>query len=139
MVAGLERHVGGSSSREIPCPLQRLRLGMRTASWLRPAAADDVSITHQHAADRRVRPDTAEATFGKRQGRAHLGDVGDGKPRLSGRQAVRRTSVLRLSKVPVDRGEADISYLIELRELLHRHLADDLDGISASPRVSSRL
>jgi hypothetical protein len=78
VVAGLERHIGHSSARELSCPLQRFRLGMRTASWLRPTTANDAAVAYQHAANRWVRPHTAKATSGKRQGGAHFGDIGEG-------------------------------------------------------------
>jgi hypothetical protein len=78
VVAGLERHIGYSPARELACPLQRFRLGMRTASWLCPTTANDAAVANQQAANCWVWPDTAEATFGKRQGGAHLGDIGEG-------------------------------------------------------------
>ena len=65
---------------------ERFALGMGPAAGLGPAAADDSPLPHQHAADRRVGPDAAEAAPGERQRKRHEAAVG----RRGGRRVGRR-------------------------------------------------
>jgi hypothetical protein len=47
--------------------MQRVHLGMRLPGTLMPAAADDSSISHQHATDARIRAGAVQTLLGQSQ------------------------------------------------------------------------
>ena len=71
MGAGLQGHVAGGALRAGAGAGQRLGLGVGPAAGLGPAAAGDPAVADEHAADRRVGPDAAEAAPGERQRQRH--------------------------------------------------------------------
>ena len=71
MRAGLEADLDRGAAGGLARPLQSLRLGVRTAARLRPAAAEDDAVFHHHRADRRIGPGIAEPAAPKRERKLH--------------------------------------------------------------------
>src|SRR5689334_19389550 len=71
MAAGLERHVGGRSTRFRTGALERFGLGMGPSAPGREAAADDTVVFDEDTADGGIGPAVAERARGERQRRAH--------------------------------------------------------------------
>ena len=71
MRARLERHVHRGALRGFLGVPQRLDLGMRAAAGLRPAAAKDDAVLHDHRADRRIGPGRAQPAPAERQRQRH--------------------------------------------------------------------
>src|SRR5258705_1378479 len=76
MRARLQRHVERGAARRIPGTPQRLRLGMRTPTALRPAAADNDAVPDHDRADRRIGPGAAQPAAAERQRKLHETLVG---------------------------------------------------------------
>jgi len=55
----LERHVESGALRRFLGAAQRLDLGMRAATFLRPAATENDAVLHDHRADGRIGPGVA--------------------------------------------------------------------------------
>ena len=70
MAAGFQRHIGGCAARPRAGGVQSDDLGVRFASALVPAFADEGSILDQHATHSRVGIGAGQAAPGERQGRA---------------------------------------------------------------------
>ena len=76
MRARLQRHVERGAARGFARALKRLRLGMRTAAGLGPAAADDDAISDHDRADGRIGPGAALPAPSERQRQLHEALVG---------------------------------------------------------------
>ena len=76
MRAWLQRHVQGCAHRCFAGPRKRLRFRMRTATGLRPAAADDHPILDHDCADSRVRPGAPLPAAAQHQRQFHEPVVG---------------------------------------------------------------
>src|SRR5262249_11992427 len=80
MGAWFERHIERGAVCNRAGAAQRLDLGMRPATGLRPAAPDNVTAPHEDRADRRIRPCSAKSASTQRQCERHIsvviGDVG---------------------------------------------------------------
>src|SRR5690242_6988809 len=70
-----ERDIQRGAAGSLAGAAERLHLGMRAASGLRPAAPDDDAVLDHDRADRRVRPGAAEAAPSERQGKLHEAPV----------------------------------------------------------------
>ena len=152
MRTGLQRHIERGAARGLAGPSQRLRLGMRPAAWLRPAAADDDAILDDDRADGRVRPGAPQPAAAERQrelhealvrrfgffgflrvlvfqnAEDHLRNVATRASSSRGEFAEHGLKILGLAEIAVDRGEADIGDVVELAQMLHHDLADRLRG-----------
>ncbi len=71
MRARLERDIDRGATRSFARLGQRIGLGVRPAAVARAAAADDVAVFHDHAADGRVGPGPPERPARQRERRAH--------------------------------------------------------------------
>src|SRR6266545_3976108 len=71
MRTGLERHIERGAPRGLTRPPECLRLSMRPAAGLGPAAADDDAVFHHDCTDGRVRPGTAQPAPAERQRKLH--------------------------------------------------------------------
>jgi hypothetical protein len=78
--AGFERHIERGAARHRAGAPQRLDLGMRSASGLGPAAADDFAVLDDHRADRGIRPSPAKPASAQHKRQRHksavVGNVG---------------------------------------------------------------
>ena len=70
--ARFQSDIGGGATGFAAGHRQGLRLSMRPAGGGGVAAPDHHAITHNHAADRGVRPGAAQAAPGQRQGGVHM-------------------------------------------------------------------
>lgn len=71
VAAGLQRDVGGSTARPFARLAQGMNLGVRFAGTGMPALADDLAITHDDAADTRVRMGGVNTFARQPQGARH--------------------------------------------------------------------
>src|SRR5205823_6247507 len=71
----LQRDVDGGALRRRSGARQGIRLGMRPATWLRPAAADDDAVVDDNGADGRIWPSLAECAAPERQRKLHEAPV----------------------------------------------------------------
>src|SRR5438445_11273339 len=85
MRAGLEGHIKRGAACSLTRAPQRLRLRMRPAARLGPAASDDDAILHDDCANGRIRPGAALPAPAERQRQLHVALVGGlGIPDLLG-------------------------------------------------------
>ena len=71
MRTGLQGHVERGAARGLTGALERLRLGMRPAAGLGPAAADDDAVLHDHSADGGIGPGATLPAPAERQRKLH--------------------------------------------------------------------
>src|SRR6202012_2511728 len=76
MRARLQRDIERGAARGFACALQGLRLGMRAAARLGPAAADNDAILHPAPADGRIGPGAPLPAPAERQRQLHEAPVG---------------------------------------------------------------
>ena len=75
MAAGLQRDIGGGTTRGVTGHRQRLRFGVRAAAGGRHRAADNTTLPDDDAADRRIGPTAAQSAPRQGQGRAHMFNI----------------------------------------------------------------
>ncbi len=81
MAAWLQRDISGRTLRCCPGGIKGIYLGMRLARAFMPAAANHMTITHDHAAHAGIGTGTIQSFFGKPQSQGHVGVIGRRKHR----------------------------------------------------------
>ena len=159
MRARLQRHIEGSAAGGLAGALERLRLGMRTAARLGPAAADDDPVLDARPRRRpgwaRCGPARAgrasapaamkrwsaafdclafSASWSSRMRKIICATARRRGSVLAGELAEHGLEILGLAEIAIDRGEADIGDVVELAQMLHHDLADRLRRTSRPRR-----
>lgn len=121
----LQGYIGGSPSCCFTGGTQGMHFGMRLSSLAMPSLADYVSLFDDDTAHIGVGMGGVASQRCQRQGTMHIVVISCRK-HLCLQPGNLFTELADIGEAAIDRGEADISYLIEPLELLHHQITNKL-------------